>query len=133
VKIVVGYDGSDNARRALERAVELAGKDGTITVVSVATALLGGARSVGVAEAELGHASAALREAEAVLSARGVAAETVEGLGDPGHEIVEVAKTSAADLVVVGTRNRDLVGRVLLGSVSTDVVHHAPCDVLVVR
>jgi nucleotide-binding universal stress UspA family protein len=133
MKMVVGYDGSDNARRALERAAELAGGDGAITVVSVAGARLGGARSVGVAGADLGNASAWLEVARAWLSEKGISAETVEGLGDPGHEIVEVAKKSGADLVVVGTRSRDLLERLLLGSVSTDVVHHAPCDVLVVR
>jgi nucleotide-binding universal stress UspA family protein len=133
MKIVVGYDGSDHARRALERASELVGGNGAITVVSVAAARVGGARSVGVAEAELGHASASLQEARDWLGRKGIEAETVEGLGDPGHEIVEAAKRSGADLVVVGTRNRDLLERLLLGSVSTDVVHHAPCDVLVVR
>ena len=133
MKIVLGYDGSENARRALERAAKFAGEDGRVIVVSVATALVGGARSAGVAGAELGHATSALEEAAALLSASGVQSEQVEGLGDPAHEIVEVAKQQQADLVVVGTRNRDFTERLLLGSVSTDVVHHAPCDVLVVR
>jgi nucleotide-binding universal stress UspA family protein len=134
VKIVVGYDGSEHSQRALERAAALASADdGAVTVVSVASALLGGARSVGVAEGELGHAASALEEARTRLAQRGLEAELVEGLGDPGHEIVEVAKRVGADLVVVGTRSRDLLERLLLGSVSTDVVHHAPCDVLVVR
>jgi nucleotide-binding universal stress UspA family protein len=133
MKIVLGYDGSDNARRALERAAKFAGEDGHVIVVSVATALVGGARSAGVAGAQLGHATTALEEAAALLSAAGVQSEQVEGLGDPAHEIVDVAKQQQADLVVVGTHNRDFTGRLLLGSVSTDVVHHAPCDVLVVR
>jgi nucleotide-binding universal stress UspA family protein len=38
-----------------------------------------------------------------------------------------------ADLIIVGTRGLNTAQRLLLGSVSTKVMHHAPCDVLVVR
>jgi nucleotide-binding universal stress UspA family protein len=47
--------------------------------------------------------------------------------------LVQVAAEERADLVVVGTRGLNLAQRALLGSVSTKVVHHAHCDVLVVR
>jgi nucleotide-binding universal stress UspA family protein len=65
------------------------------------------------------------------LSERGIDAETIEGQGDPGSVIVKAAED--ADLVIVGSRGLNSFQRILLGSVSSKVVHRAPCDVLVVR
>jgi nucleotide-binding universal stress UspA family protein len=53
-------------------------------------------------------------------------------LGNPEQQIVEKARDWKADLIVVGSHGRGFWGR-LIGSVSNDVVHHAPCSVLVVR
>jgi nucleotide-binding universal stress UspA family protein len=64
-------------------------------------------------------------------SERGIQAETTEAQGDPGAVIVEAAEN--ADLVIVGTRGLNPIQRILLGSVSSKVVHRADCDVLVVR
>jgi nucleotide-binding universal stress UspA family protein len=72
-----------------------------------------------------------LEEAQRFLSERGIDAEPVEAQGDPGAVIVEAAKD--ADLIVVGSRGLNPVQRILLGSVSSKVVHRAACDVLVVR
>jgi nucleotide-binding universal stress UspA family protein len=52
--------------------------------------------------------------------------------GNPEQEIVEIARSWGADLIVVGSHGRGFWGR-LLGSVSDGVLHHAPCSVLVVR
>jgi len=52
--------------------------------------------------------------------------------GPPDQQIIELAREWGADLIVVGSHGRGFWGR-LLGSVSTGVVHHAPCSVLVVR
>jgi nucleotide-binding universal stress UspA family protein len=52
--------------------------------------------------------------------------------GAPDQQLIEIAKDWNADLIVVGSHGRGFWGR-LLGSVSTGVVHHAPCSVLVVR
>ncbi|MBK8302980.1 MAG: universal stress protein [Chloracidobacterium sp.] len=52
--------------------------------------------------------------------------------GDPGQQLVEIAKAWDADLIVVGSHGRGFWGR-LLGSVSDGVTHHSPCSVLVVR
>lgn len=53
--------------------------------------------------------------------------------GSPESRIVETAEEIGADLIVVGSHGYNRWERLLLGSVSDSVVHHAPCSVLVVR
>jgi nucleotide-binding universal stress UspA family protein len=137
-RIVVGFDGSDTSERALERAVMIAKAAGaTIAVVSSAklSQLMrdpaGGASPVDPAEAE--ERTKALEKARSLLADAGVSVDFVEGHGDPADVLVQEATDSGAELVVVGTRGLGATQRLLLGSVSTKVVHHAPCDVLVVR
>jgi nucleotide-binding universal stress UspA family protein len=133
MKIVVGYDGSDAAKRALERAVGLAGDSGRIMVVAAAesrahTGITEGAR---LDPSEIERRRKDLEEAKQLLKDRSIDAEAIEAQGDPGDVIVEAAKD--ADLVVVGSRGLNPLQRLLLGSVSSKVVHRAECDVLVVR
>jgi nucleotide-binding universal stress UspA family protein len=132
-RIVVGFDGSEHAHKALERAADISHG---ATVVVIATAhvegFLGGAVSpVDPVEAEAREK--ALAEAREYLDGRGVKGVFIEGAGNPGDVLVQEAEDSGADLIVVGTRGRNAAKRLALGSVSTNVIHHAPCDVLVVR
>ncbi len=53
--------------------------------------------------------------------------------GDPGTVICQIAEDEAFDLIVVGSHGSGFIKRVLLGSVSHHVLHHAPCPVLVFR
>jgi nucleotide-binding universal stress UspA family protein len=53
--------------------------------------------------------------------------------GDPGERICAVAAETGVDLVVVGTHDRGTLRRILGGSVSDNVAHHAPCPVLLIR
>ena len=50
-------------------------------------------------------------------------------LGKPADEILTVAQRQKADLIITGAKGLGAIGRVLLGSVSTRVVQHAPCSV----
>jgi nucleotide-binding universal stress UspA family protein len=132
-RIVVGYDGSEHAHKALERAVEIA-NGATVAVVSAAhvEGFLGGAVSpIDPTEAEAREK--ALADAREYMESRGVTAEFIAGSGNPGDVLVQEAAERGADLIVVGTRGRNAARRIALGSVSTNVIHHAPCDVLVVR
>ncbi len=54
-------------------------------------------------------------------------------IGSPQRVIVETAQEWGADLIVVGSHGYGFWSRLMLGSVSNSVVHHAPCSVLVVR
>jgi nucleotide-binding universal stress UspA family protein len=63
----------------------------------------------------------------------GFTAEPVCRFGVPADEIMKAASKEHADLIVMGTRGLSAIAQVFLGSVSTGVVHHASCTVLVVR
>lgn len=67
------------------------------------------------------------------LAAAGYRVKEVYRPGDPADEIVAAAKRLGADLVVAGAKGLSAVGRFLLGSVSTKLVRHCPCSILVVR
>jgi nucleotide-binding universal stress UspA family protein len=114
--IVVGYDGSDASRRALDAAADLVGYGSTLAVVHVRCAGAPVGETVGLARER--------------LLERQIPARYLEPSGHPATEIVEAARAVSADLVVVGRRSA--LERVL-GSVSSAVVRRAPCDVLVVR
>jgi nucleotide-binding universal stress UspA family protein len=133
MRIVVGFDGSDPAKRALQRVVDLAPNADQIVVVAAAEshARTGIAKGAHLDPSEVQQRRGDLEEAQRFLSERGIDAEAVEAQGDPGAVIVDAAED--ADLVVVGSRGLNPVERLLLGSVSSKVVHRAPCDVLVVR
>jgi nucleotide-binding universal stress UspA family protein len=53
--------------------------------------------------------------------------------GPAGKAILTVADDIEADLIVTGSRGRGRVARAVLGSVSSEIVQRAPCDVLVVH
>jgi nucleotide-binding universal stress UspA family protein len=119
-RIVVGYDGSEASRRALDRAASLAGYGTTLTVVSVASH---GPDTDGDP----------LDDARRHFLAKLVDATYVRAVGDPAEELVSTAQSLDADVVVVGRRSGNLLRRLVLGSVSAKVVRAAPCDVLVVH
>ena len=74
-------------------------------------------------------------EAETAVTAGrlGVDAAVEVVAGDPGSELCRLAADGNYDLIVVGSHGSGFLRRVLLGSVSHHVLHHAPCPVLVVR
>ena len=132
--IVVGYDGSDCAKRALDRAVRLCEQGTKVEVVGavhIAPQVKGSISAVDPIEKE--ERERDLDEASKVLEQAGVEARTVIAHGDPARAIAHCAEEANADLIVVGTHGRGTVGRALRGSVSAGLLHHAPCDVLVVR
>lgn len=132
--VIVGYDGSDEAKRALDRAAEFARAGAKVTVVASVGVETHAFRSMGRRDpTESAEISSALDEAQAHLKEQGIASEAIEGEGDAADVLVEAAKETGADLLIVGTRGLGATKRALLGSVSSSVVHRAPCDVLVVR
>lgn len=136
--ILVGYDESEAADRALARAAELAlAFDATVIVTSVAQVLVGAVAAHGVGPIDPADSPALhreeLRHAAEFLSERGVRAEYTVALGDPATVILDLAESRKADLIIVGTREAGLLERLFDPSVSGAVQRRAHCDVLVVH
>jgi nucleotide-binding universal stress UspA family protein len=133
-RIVIGFDGSEPARRALERATSIAKAFGaTLIVTSVAPMTVGlHAAPVDRVDSPEKHTDE-LGEARAYIDGQDVTAEYVVGSGEPADAIVELATEREADLIVVGTRELGIVQRLLGQSVSGAVAHHAHRDVLIVH
>ena len=134
--IVLGYDDTETAKRALDRTAELAQAFGArVTVVSVAPVLVGAAHGIGpidpVEPPELHREQLSIAQKE--LGRRGIEAASQLGLGDPADTILDVAGTADADLIVVGSGHTSFVSELLGTSVSGSVQRRAHCDVLVVH
>lgn len=129
--IVVGYDGSETARRALIRAQQLSVPGSRILLVTAVPEL----RSPGLDAPLAGETvepAALASEAKDLIGVEDASIEALALAGDAAEVLVETARRSHADLLIVGRRGRDFVAKALLGSVSQRVVAQAPCDVLVV-
>jgi nucleotide-binding universal stress UspA family protein len=129
--IVLGYDDSESAKRALRRVAQLADAfDAYVIAVSAAPALVGAAHGIGPIDPlhreELGRAKAVLDELT-------IPADYQVGLGDPADAILAAAEREHADLIVVGTEEPGVVSRLLGLSVSENVQRRAHCDVLIVH
>ena len=132
ITIVVGYDGSDAAKRGLARAHQLGVTRARVVVVAVRPDVRSPALGEPLVERTV-DAGRLLDEARGLLASHEhIAVETRGANGDPAEVLVGVARELGADVVIVGRRSSDFVARTLLGSTAERVVRQAPRDVLVV-
>jgi nucleotide-binding universal stress UspA family protein len=124
--ILVAYD--DPTTETLGRGADLAEAFGSTLLVTYVTPPV---ESTDAEETER-FAHERLSQAGLYLEQRGLAAELVPSVGPPAETILRLARERRVDLIVVGTRKKRFLDRLIEGSVSQDVVRHAPCDVLVV-
>ena len=137
--IVVPTDGSENARRAADHAVDIASKTGaTVHAISVVDATRLGPftpTDVEISDIRSSLRGEAERATEAVVErCRNASIDCVTAVrvGVPHETIVDYADEVAADLLVVGTHGRTGVPRALLGSVTERVVRTSDVPVLTV-
>ncbi len=149
MKILISTDGSKFSLAAIDacRNIVFDPADSSVKIVSAVEfpAMIAADPFVG-ASAEFyqliesdGHRLAKEFLEESAVRLRGlfpeitldISTETLNG--SPARVIVEMAETWDADLIVVGSHGYGFWNRALLGSVSSAVVHLAPCSVLVVR
>ena len=74
-----------------------------------------------------------LGSARDLLEQSGISATGFGPIGDPADQILLTARSFEAELIVIGARSLGTVKRLVLGSVSTKVMHEADCDVLIVK
>ena len=138
--ITVGIDGSAHSTRALEWAIkEAAVRHAPVTVITVhlvpASGWTGNPVILPQDTTDLEKAEQAAEEmtlkATSQLGAAQPSSVTVRAVsGFPAQELIEASRT--ADLLVVGSRGAGGFARLLMGSVSSQIVHHAHCPVVVV-
>ncbi len=140
MKVLIAYDGSACADRAIEELKYAAfPKETEILAVTVAHEGWPSKKHSNVPhDDDEGAWKAGLKEAQflADRAQRRIQLEfpdwkvSSEGLwGDPAKTLIKTIDHWKADVVVVGSHGHSAVGRLLLGSVSLDLVHHAPCSV----
>ncbi len=137
--ILVPVDGSDHSQKAAELAGRIATEGTYVELVYIYP--LASAEVQGLAALERDEIDELREEAGRHILARAFdAVGNVDAvvrrttlLGDPAAEIVQLASERGADLIVMGSRGLSDFRELLMGSVSTKVMHHAPCPVTVVR
>ena len=139
-RILLATDGSPSAAKAAEEAVRLARATGwPLTVVTAwHIPVTGFAYDPLVVVDDLiesvrDSATRALEAAAEAARAAGVEPDTKLVEGAPADQICELAETLGATMIVIGSHGWGAVRRLLFGSVSWGVLHHAACPVLVVR
>jgi len=138
--IIVGFDGSGHSRRALEWAISEAGiRHMPLTVVTVHQAVAGywGAPVTYPGDLDLTAADreVAQKETDNVLdqvdeASRPPSVSVVAVNGLAAEELLRAA--AGADMLVIGSRGAGGFAKLLLGSVSTQITHHAHCPVVVI-
>lgn len=137
-RILVPFDGTPLAEDALEHALDTY-PDADLTVLHVidyveesyGAEVLVGSREL--RERAQDRSAAILADAESLAEEQDASITTATRIGDPVREIVDYADSHDVDMIVIGSHGRQLLGRVLLGSVAETVVRRAPSPVTVVR
>ncbi|EWG08099.1 MAG: UspA domain-containing protein [Candidatus Aramenus sulfurataquae] len=137
--ILVAYDGSENSKRALNVAIELASKySAKLDVVEVVDSTIFAGAGIAPVPAEViesvyNKAKSDVEEAKKQAASKGVNAEGVVLEGEPAGAILDYVAKNKVDLIVTGSRGLSTFKRILLGSVSTRIVEEAKIPVLVVK
>jgi len=139
--VVVAIDGSDESGHILSKALDLVeGTGASVSVVVVYEALIGQyARDVDITDLE--RVQQEYQEKVSQETRRKMAekypvipSDNIHFLqGRPAPEIKRFAKSSNADLVVIGSHGQGAVSATILGSTAIGVLHGIHCDVYTVR
>jgi len=136
-KILIAHDGSKSSEKALKKAFEIAEKFGSaVTVISVVPELylteLMEMDRIRILETLTDEAKKTMDRIK-TKTAGFKPVRTIIKQGNPAEEVLDTAKKIKADLIVTGSHGRHGAQRFLLGSVSSKIIDHAECAVLVVK
>jgi nucleotide-binding universal stress UspA family protein len=133
--IVLAYDGSKFSNKALQEAISLAKSSGgsllILSVVDITDEFE--SEAPGLTDKMTGKLLKLAQKALEKTVAAGVKAKVEVHVGDAYEMIVEISKKKKADIIVMGSHGRTGLTRLLMGSVTSRVIGHAPCSVLVVK
>ena len=142
MKILIGLDASTHSERVLDFVARMRWPAGSrvivLSVLQPVASTVAGAYEASVIPADsLDGLRQQLEEvvarAEGALREVGFSTEGRVVAGEPRQCLLDVAHGERADLIVVGSHGRSGIAKMMLGSVSSHVVTHAPCSVLVVK
>ncbi|MBI5057410.1 MAG: universal stress protein [Nitrospirae bacterium] len=135
-KILVGYDDSLHSRAALIEASNWIKRHGGKLILTHAvyfdTEEFGIAPAQSEKRLKVGE-KICVQTKEMVTTEFGIDVQTLLCEGDPSNVIVDVASENKADLIVLGTYGRKGLNRLLMGSVTSQVILDSPSDVLIVK
>lgn len=133
--IVLAYDGSKYSNKALQEAIKIAKSSGgsllILSIVDITDEFE--SQAPGLTDKITQKLLTMAQKALAKAVAAEVKARIEVHVGDAYEVIVEVAKKKKADIIVMGSHGRTGLTRLLMGSVTSRVIGHAPCSVLVVK
>jgi nucleotide-binding universal stress UspA family protein len=133
--VVVPYDFSDDARAAIDTALQLVSLPAEVRVVYAMQDLspleMGEMWTSVDDQVRRDHGLKAMREKLTEPQYAQVQLDVV--FGDPGHAVTHYASDIKADLIVLSSHGRTGIGRLLIGSVAERIVRYAHCPVLVLR
>ncbi len=130
MKILVGYDGSNSAKDALDLAKNHAHAFGAEVII--VTSLTGGSVTHAV---EVEHATEDLEAAKQMFEEASIPCQSkllVRGM-TPGEDLVDFAAEHEIDEIVIGIKRRSKVGKLLFGSNAQYIIIKAPCPVVTVK
>jgi len=145
MKILIAYDGSESAKKAIDVTLKFAKKEDNITLLTVIPAELLSSSFTKMLLPTINldqivkdgtfkeRAEETLKEVAEKLEGKVANIDTIVGTGDPADEILLTAKKNLCDLIVLGYKGFGKEGRFLIGSVTDKVVRHASTSVMVVR
>lgn len=137
--VLVPIDGSDNSYRALDAALLLSEKLGSsITVVNVMeqvpiTHIESEKLLSELLEAYKKENQEILSKCSNIATEKGLSIKTLLLQGNPASVILDYSKKEKFDLVIMGSRGMGKFKQLILGSVSSKIVHHSPCAILLIR
>lgn len=137
--ILVPIDGSDNSYRALDAALLLSEKLGSnITVIHVMEEVpithIGSEKMLNeLLKAYKKENQDILLKCTEIANQKGLTIKTLLLQGNPASTILDYNKKEKFDLVIMGSRGLGKFKELILGSVSSKIVHHSPCAVLLIR
>ncbi|MFY9580220.1 MAG: universal stress protein [Gaiellaceae bacterium] len=136
-RILIAVDGSDGSGVAVQEGLKLADAfQASVTFVSVTKAtlpVLGDPYYQRAISDGIHRAQAALTEAMSVAEETGVVADYELLEGDAAEQVVGLGRRRGVDLIVAGSRGLGSIKGALLGSVSSAIVRHSDCPVLVAK